>query len=304
MYLVLLFSLQFYFLARIFKKDKLKTILTVIGLYFACSIFFGFVLVILFMTKTIDIGIDFPKNPSPDAMNSYSEAMQDYLMHSKISVIIEVLKFILIGIVYFSYLKRKWAFQALEKEIALQQEVVLNVAQTTIFKQPKLDVYLHFHTVNEKNIHLVQPLAREIWNECYKNILNDYQINYMIDLMYNPNKVNEGIANGETWEILKIDNIPSGYLHYYFNKEENIVYLSKIYLKSNNQTKGIGQMMMNRVIDFAYNNNAKFVELTVNKNNQKAIRFYEKNGFRNVESKVFEIGNGYVMDDYIYRKTL
>lgn len=303
MYLVLIFSLQFYFLARVFKKNKLKTILTVIGLYFACSIFFGFILVILFFTKTIDIGVDLSQNPTAETMNIYSEAMLEYMTHSKIPVILEVLTFILIGIVYYSYLKRKWAFEAVEKEIIKQQEF-LKKEEQTVFQKPKLDVYLHFHSVNEKNIHLVQPLAKVIWDECYKDILDRDQINYMIDMMYNSNKINEGIANGETWEILKIDNIPSGYLHYTYNKQDNTVYLSKIYLKSTNQTKGIGQMMMNRVLDFAQKNHAKFIQLTVNKNNQKAIRFYEKNGFRNVESKVFEIGNGYVMDDYIYKKTL
>ena len=62
--------------------------------------------------------------------------------------------------------------------------------------------------------------------------------------------------------------------------------------------------MLNRVVDYAKEKGAKAVHLTVNKHNAKAIRFYEKNGFKNMESKTFDIGNGYIMDDYIYQKNL
>ena len=75
-------------------------------------------------------------------------------------------------------------------------------------------------------------------------------------------------------------------------------------MKESNQTKGIGQLMLNRVVDYAKEKGAKAVHLTVNKNNAKAIRFYEKNGFKNMESKTFDIGNGYIMDDYIYQKSI
>ena len=39
--------------------------------------------------------------------------------------------------------------------------------------------------------------------------------------------------------------------------------------------------------------------LQVNKNNTSAIGAYRKHGFEIVESATFDIGNGFVMDDYI-----
>ena len=39
--------------------------------------------------------------------------------------------------------------------------------------------------------------------------------------------------------------------------ENNTVFLSKIYLKESNQTKGIGQLMLNRVVDYAKEKGAK-----------------------------------------------
>jgi ribosomal protein S18 acetylase RimI-like enzyme len=43
---------------------------------------------------------------------------------------------------------------------------------------------------------------------------------------------------------------------------------------------------------------AREVSLFVNKNNQKAIRAYERAGFTIAESVINEFGDGFVMDDY------
>lgn len=303
MFLIIIFSFQFYFLAKFFKKNKLKTILSAVGLYIAGELAFAFVFALLFMSGIIDIGLNL-NDISMNNMTEISLKMNKFLVESYVSIAVQVFLYIGIGMLYYNSLKRKWTLQMLEGEIDKRKEEVLqNVIVNQKINPVKLDVYTHFHTVNEKNIHLIQPLAREIWNECYKDLLAQDQIDYMIDMMYNTEKVNEGIEAGDIWEILKIDNVPSGYLHYKLD-ENNTVFLSKIYLKESNQTKGIGQLMLNRVVDFAKEKGAKAVHLTVNKHNAKAIRFYEKNGFKNMESKTFDIGNGYIMDDYIYQKSI
>ena len=44
--------------------------------------------------------------------------------------------------------------------------------------------------------------------------------------------------------------------------------------------------------------------LNVNRNNTKAIRAYERAGWHVAEEIVADIGNGYVMDDYVMSKQL
>ncbi|WP_312557954.1 GNAT family N-acetyltransferase [Empedobacter brevis] len=282
---ILILIFQYYFLGKLFNKDKLQLILKVIGLYFL-----GVFVIAINIALLMSFGVI--KSTLPE------------LMESKWMMVPDLVLFVLLSFVYYNYLKRKWTMEMFSADLEKRKEELLeNIAVNQKINPVKLDVYCHFHTVNEKNIHLVQPLAKEIWDECYKDLLSQDQIDYMIDMMYNNDKVNEGISNGEIWEILKIDNVPSGYLHYKLD-ENNTVFLSKIYLKESNQTKGIGQLMLNRVIDFAKEKEAKAVHLTVNKHNAKAIRFYEKNGFKNIESKTFDIGNGYIMDDYIYQKSV
>lgn len=301
MILVIIFSFQYYFLAKVFNKNIPKTIFSAIGLYFACTMLFAFILITLIATRVLDIGIDFSKTMTPEIMRT---AVFEFMSNSNIPIVTEILTFILIGIIYYNYLKRKWTFEMIESELEKRKEAVLeNVEIKKKITPIKLNVYVHFHKVNEKNIHLLNPLAKEIWNDAYKEVLSQDQIDYMLEMMYNVDKVNEGIANGEIWEIVKVDNVPSGYLHYKFD-ENNTVFLSKIYIKTNDKTKGVGQAMMNHVIEYANDVKANAVQLTVNKENARAIRFYEKNGFKNIESKTFDIGSGYVMDDYIYQKSL
>jgi ribosomal protein S18 acetylase RimI-like enzyme len=64
------------------------------------------------------------------------------------------------------------------------------------------------------------------------------------------------------------------------------------------QGKGIGRKLIDYIKEISINENDEFLQLTVNRHN-KAKDFYLKYGFKITEEKVFEIGNGYVMDDYV-----
>jgi diamine N-acetyltransferase len=46
------------------------------------------------------------------------------------------------------------------------------------------------------------------------------------------------------------------------------------------------------------------VWLQVNKKNRQAIAAYEKAGFRIAEEAVFDIGKGFVMDDFLMSKAV
>jgi ribosomal protein S18 acetylase RimI-like enzyme len=56
--------------------------------------------------------------------------------------------------------------------------------------------------------------------------------------------------------------------------------------------------MIDEIIRIAKTNNQKGIYLNVNKYNSAKF-FYEKLGFTNVKEEVIDIGNGYVMDDYV-----
>jgi len=64
------------------------------------------------------------------------------------------------------------------------------------------------------------------------------------------------------------------------------------------QGKGFGKFMINEIVKIAKSNNQKGIYLNVNKYNTAKF-FYEKVGFTIVKEEVIDIGNGYVMDDYV-----
>lgn len=290
MFLIIIFSFQFYFLAKVFRKNKLKTVLSAIGLCLLGSFIMSFIFMSLILLKVIDL------NPFD------SKAILEYMYENNIQLYAEIILFILIGVIYYNYIKRKWMKEVLTEKVPIMNEIKEQVTKMVQTIPVKTNYYTYFHQVNEKNIHVIPQLAEKIWNVCYKDIISQEQIDYMLEMMYNQDKISEGIATGEKWEILKADNEPVGYIHYKIENDK--VFLSKIYLLQDEKYKGLGQVMMNHVIEFALENKLNAIYLTVNKNNAKAIKFYEKNGFQIIKTETFDIGNGFVMDDFILEKEI
>jgi len=156
--------------------------------------------------------------------------------------------------------------------------------------------------ITQKEIPIVQQLAWEIWSEHYIKILSQQQIDYMLDLFYSEAKIKSEIEEGIIWEMLLENEKPIGYLVCKIESEK--IYISKIYLKAETRGKGLGRFLLNRAIELAKQYNKYLIYLNVNKNNSDSIAFYERNGFQKIDEGIFDIGNGYVMDDFIYELNL
>ncbi len=155
-----------------------------------------------------------------------------------------------------------------------------------------------FCTASIKDTYLLQTLAREIWYKHYTSILSTGQIDYMLNLMYSESTIEKEINSGVIWEIVLLDDTPVGFIA--FTPSESTLKLNKLYIQPACHGKGYGQKALSHVIEYAKTHNIPKVYLTVNKKNQKAIKAYEKGGFTLTGSQVFDIGNGYVMDDFVY----
>ncbi len=110
--------------------------------------------------------------------------------------------------------------------------------------------------------------------------------------------------------------ISDGYLYYrvlekeqiigYFSlqiRDQSDIFVSKFYLSENTRGKGFGRAMLKYIERFAIENNCSKLKLTVNKHNP-AYKIYLRLGFSNDGSVEFDIGNGYIMDDYLMSKEL
>ncbi len=150
------------------------------------------------------------------------------------------------------------------------------------------------------DVEIIQKLAETIWPVCYGKIISAEQLRYMLDLIYTPMALKAQIDKGHQFVIAYEADNPIGFASFSLKsvEEPNTFRLHKIYVLTNLQTKGVGSALLEYVITQSKMENASLLELNVNKYNVAKI-FYEKKGFTVLKEEVIDIGNGYIMDDYV-----
>ncbi len=152
--------------------------------------------------------------------------------------------------------------------------------------------------IDTHDINHVQKIAREIWLDNYQEMISLEQIDYMLNLMYSTPTIIKALEENKDWYWIISNFKKIGFVEIY-PKREGTLFLSKIYLQTEFQGKGIAQEVMGMINEKARIRGLQKIELTVNKQNHKALAFYKKLGFTTSDSIVMDIGNGFVMDDYV-----
>jgi ribosomal protein S18 acetylase RimI-like enzyme len=154
----------------------------------------------------------------------------------------------------------------------------------------------------EYQIGIIESLAKEIWTEHYISIIGAEQVDYMLKRFQSKQAISEQIMAGFLYFLIKDDNEFIGYIAVHPKSTE--LFLSKIYIRSSRRNKGYGKKAVRFAEGLARGKGLRKIVLTVNKFNFNAIKAYEKMGFRNIGSIVQDIGDKFVMDDYIMEKTV
>ncbi len=146
------------------------------------------------------------------------------------------------------------------------------------------------------DISTITTLATKIWNDYYVPIIGQNQVNYMLNLMYNANSITEQMqVKHHIFYLIKQNNISIGFVS--VNKvEHNDWFLNKFYILQTISSKGIGTQVFNLLKQHIHPTK---ITLTVNRQNYKSINFYFKNGFKINAVADFDIGNNYVMNDFV-----
>lgn len=157
-------------------------------------------------------------------------------------------------------------------------------------------------TVND--IPVIQALADKIWRPTYQSILTSAQMEYMLDMMYSANALQQQMTEKQHQFLILLDDAqPIGYAAYSTTTTPNVYKLHKIYIDLGYQGKGVGKLLLLEVIDQVKKRGADILELDVNKYN-KAKFFYEKQGFSVYTERDTDIGQGYLMEDFVMRKSI
>lgn len=146
-------------------------------------------------------------------------------------------------------------------------------------------------------------LAHTIWHEYYLPLLGQEQVSYMLKTFQSTEKIIADIAENKVeYFIIEADEKEIGYAG--IEWQEDSLFISKLYLLKEVRGKGYAYQLIQTFIQKAKERSKRTMTLTVNKDNKDSIRFYEKVGFKRIDSVVSPIGNDFVMDDYIYEYVL
>jgi GNAT superfamily N-acetyltransferase len=154
---------------------------------------------------------------------------------------------------------------------------------------------------NDEDIQTTVRLAREIWTQHYLPIIGREQVDYMLLKYQSYEAIGRQIAEGYVYYLAYDGDIPCGYSSI---KEDRGVFLSKFYVKDSFRGRGMGKAMIGTIQDYAKEKRLGRIWLTCNKYNSRSLEIYKKLGFSIINSIVTDIGNGFVMDDYVLEKTL
>ncbi len=137
----------------------------------------------------------------------------------------------------------------------------------------------------------MQPL----WLETYGDILPEKQIRHLVEYYFSP----DGIAafRKQGYEYFKLCEKEEIVGVLVFLEREKYVYLDKLYLLPTARGKEYPALA------FAFmQTRQKPIRLNVNRANERAIKCYQKNGFKIIAREKIELGNGMINQDYVMQK--
>jgi ribosomal protein S18 acetylase RimI-like enzyme len=182
------------------------------------------------------------------------------------------------------------------------------LAEFIFAKKILLFMNLDYRYATVKDINTIQAIAQKTWFATYEPILGKLQPQYMFDLIYSPEGLEEQINNGQVFVIqYASENVsneePAGFASYSMKDSEKKIYkLNKLYLNPDFQGGGFGKKLLIEVEKQVKELGGNWLDLNVNRYN-KAKFFYERMGFEVIAEEDIPIGE-FFMNDYIMRKKL
>ncbi len=158
--------------------------------------------------------------------------------------------------------------------------------------------------ITRTELSLVKDLAFLIWPISYKSIITEGQINYMLNFMYATNRLEKDYDAGhEFYGYFEKERLLGFITFENHHPSQGQMKIHKLYVDTNSSKQGIGNSLVECAKELAIASNINQIVLNVNRKNP-AISFYQKINFEIDREEVIDIGEGFIMDDYIMKYTL
>jgi len=154
------------------------------------------------------------------------------------------------------------------------------------------------------DISSICSIAHATWAVAYKDILSTEQMEYMLESMYSNKSLVHQINTGHRFIMLLQNDIPEGFISFEFGYGSvTVVKIHKYYILPSTQGKGLGTRLLDTITELAKQQGMDTITLNVNRFNE-SVEHYKARGFSIVGSEDIDIGNGFLMEDYIMEKKI
>ena len=171
-------------------------------------------------------------------------------------------------------------------------------------KELKDKKHIDIIPISTDKLGTVRDLAHRIWPEVYPSIISMEQIRHMLDQFYNLDRLEKDMTGGARYALIREDGQDVGYLSWQPEGSQGRAFLGKLYLLPDHRGRGVGALALEWIEQQTRTAGFTSLSLRVNRNNHAAIRAYLRAGFGFEADLCTDIGNGFVMDDYVMSRAL
>lgn len=150
----------------------------------------------------------------------------------------------------------------------------------------------------------LEKFATDIWLDYWPALIGEGQTQYMINMFHSFDAMKRDIDEHayEYWFVEDANGNTVGYTGGHVEPETNRFFISKIYLLKEERGKHYASQILNFYENLCKDRDLEAMYLTVNKHNELGIRSYLGRGFETIDEVETDIGEGYIMDDFIMEK--
>jgi diamine N-acetyltransferase len=140
---------------------------------------------------------------------------------------------------------------------------------------------------NHYDAEMIARIGKISFRKAFGNVFDKNNLEEYLRNVYSPDKIEISIhKENDVWFIAEADDKPVGFAKvrkFSLNDEIESVsqmQLEKIYVLPEYQNSGAGSLLLDEVLNLAHELSPDYIWLDVYTRNEKAIRFYERNGFK------------------------
>lgn len=193
------------------------------------------------------------------------------------------------------YYKKRPCVELVGDAVDILEEKLLQKTKESKMNKTKVDMV---RVEGDESIQKLAGIADEVWHQHFSTILTLEQIDYMVDKFQSVKAMTEQMkSSGYEYYFVVVDGITVGYTG--IRPEEGKLFLSKLYILKQYRGNQYASHVFEFLKEICKERGLHAIWLTVNRHNYDTIHIYEKKGFQTIRTQVSDIGNGFVMDDYV-----